>query len=290
MWYTVEIIKKIKPKYIIWENVKNVLSDKHKHNFDKYLEILRDSGYKNHSKVINAKHWGIPQNRERVFVVSIREDINKDFKFPISSLEGQQSLFNTNVIDIEPKILADILENEVDEKYYIDDDKTEQLLHELNGKKIGVNPCITPDRLDKRQNGRRFKENNEEMFTITGQDRHGVLQIDKLGNIYPSNGQNGEIYNNKGIAPTLQTKSSSSFRILIDYRIKRLTPLECWRLMGFKDNDYWKARKALEEKYYNGKDRSNSQMYKMSGNSIVVNVLEYIFEELFKDKLQKKVS
>jgi DNA (cytosine-5)-methyltransferase 1 len=179
--------------------------------------------------------------------------------------------------------------------------------------------------LDKRQNGRRFKENNEEMFTITGQDRHGVLQkavvrnddkwriksnnktncldanygkgidyhgartgvleIDKLGNIYPSNGQNGEIYNNKGIAPTLQTKSSSSFRILIDYRIKRLTPLECWRLMGFKDNDYWKARKALEEKYYNGKDRSNSQMYKMSGNSIVVNVLEYIFEELFKDKL-----
>ena len=61
--------------------------------------------------------------------------------------------------------------------------------------------------------------------------------------------------------------------------------MECWRLMGFKDNDYWKARKALEEKYYNGKDRSNSQMYKMSGNSIVVNVLEYIFEELFKDKL-----
>jgi site-specific DNA-cytosine methylase len=136
MWYTVEIIKKIKPKYIIWENVKNVLSDKHKHNFDKYLEILRDSGYKNHSKVINAKHWGIPQNRERVFVVSIREDINKDFKFPISSLKSQQSLFNTNVIDIEPKILADILENEVDEKYYLSDEYMERFIKSLDDEKL----------------------------------------------------------------------------------------------------------------------------------------------------------
>ncbi|MFW6377753.1 MAG: DNA cytosine methyltransferase, partial [bacterium] len=176
IWNTVEIIKHTKPKYVIWENVKNVLSEKHIHNFKKYKKTLRELGYKNYSKVINAKHWGIPQNRERIFVVSIRQDIDTGFCFPISSLEGQQSLFNQNVIDIEPKVLRDVLENEVDEKYYIDDKKTRELLKELTVKEIGINPCITPDRLDKRQNGRRFKENNEDMFTLTSQDRHGILK------------------------------------------------------------------------------------------------------------------
>lgn len=66
-----------------------------------------------------------------------------------------------------------------------------------------------------------------------------------------------------------------------DYRIRKLTLLECWRLMDFDDEDYWKARGALEEIYYNGRDQSNSQMYKMAGNSITVGVLEEIFKNLF---------
>ena len=65
--------------------------------------------------------------------------------------------------------------------------------------------------------------------------------------------------------------------IVDDYGIRKLIPLETWRLMGFTDDDYWKARGALENKFYNGNDRSDSQMYKQAGNSIVVNVLETIF-------------
>ena len=80
MYETIRIIEKLKPKYVVWENVKNLLSKKHIHNFNNYLKALEDLGYQNYYKVLNAKDYGIPQNRERVFTVSILG--NKDFEFP----------------------------------------------------------------------------------------------------------------------------------------------------------------------------------------------------------------
>ena len=74
MWETVRIVEKLKPKYVIWENVKNLLSKKHRHNFDSYLEIMEQLGYANYYQVLNAKDYGIPQNRERVFTVSILKE------------------------------------------------------------------------------------------------------------------------------------------------------------------------------------------------------------------------
>jgi DNA (cytosine-5)-methyltransferase 1 len=372
MWYTVEIVKHKLPKYVIWENVKGVLSKKHKHNFDQYLNELEKLGYNNYYRVLNSKDYGIPQNRERIYVISIRKDIDKGhFKFPEPFDNGLR--------------LKDLLENEVEEKYYIDNEKTEKLLSTLNGKEIlpgEVNvskkgevfdnntevascllardykglgnqsmtavavPCLTPDRMDKRQNGRRFKTDGEPMFTLTAQDRHGVLvgEPRRLGGLYDSGKsrrQAGSVWDKEGIAPTLDTmqgghrepliidenklkfvgglsekdwagdgkklsrnypqgervydsegivcsqtsqgRGTGSYTglYLIDYRIRKLTPLECWRLMDFDDEDYWKARRALERKFYNGRDRSNSQMYKMAGNSITVGVLELIFKNLF---------
>lgn len=86
LWETVRIVIDTKPKYIIWENVKNVVKGKHKQVFDKYLETLENIGYNNYvpdKYTLNAKDYGIPQNRERVFVVSIRKDVdNKTFVFP----------------------------------------------------------------------------------------------------------------------------------------------------------------------------------------------------------------
>lgn len=73
MYETLRIVEKLKPKYVIWENVKNLLSKKHRHNFDAYLEAMENLGYKNFFQVLNAKNYGIPQNRERVFTVSINE-------------------------------------------------------------------------------------------------------------------------------------------------------------------------------------------------------------------------
>ena len=86
MYETVRIVKKLRPKYVIWENVKNLLSKKHKHNFDSYLEIMEKLGYVNYYQVLNAKDYGIPQNRERVFTVSVRADVifknELNFQFP----------------------------------------------------------------------------------------------------------------------------------------------------------------------------------------------------------------
>ena len=104
MYETVRIVEKLKPKYVIWENVKNLLSKKHIHNFEAYLQTMETLGYKNYYQVLNAKDYGIPQNRERVFTVSIRNDINKKFIFPPKQ---------------ELKLgLKDILEDEVDDYYY----------------------------------------------------------------------------------------------------------------------------------------------------------------------------
>ena len=102
MYETLRIVEKLKPKYVIWENVKNLLSAKHRHNFDAYLEAMERLGYRSQYQVLNAKDYGVPQNRERVFTVSIRNDLDVDFKFP----EPQKLTIR----------LKDVLEPQVDEK------------------------------------------------------------------------------------------------------------------------------------------------------------------------------
>lgn len=117
LWHSVRIIEKLKPQYVLWENVKNVTGKKHRHVFDKYLETLEQIGYRNYWQILNAKDYGVPQNRERVFVLSIRNDIDIDYEFP-----------KPFPLDIK---LADVLEDEVDEKYYINNEKANQLILDL---------------------------------------------------------------------------------------------------------------------------------------------------------------
>ena len=81
MYESIRIIKKLRPKYVIWENVANILSDKHKHNFYKYINVMKSFGYTNSFDVLNAADYGIPQGRERIFVVSVLG--NERFEFPL---------------------------------------------------------------------------------------------------------------------------------------------------------------------------------------------------------------
>lgn len=104
MYETIRIVEKLSPKYVIWENVKNLLSKKHIHNFEAYLQTMERLGYKNYYQILNAKDYGIPQNRERVFTVSIRNDIDKKFIFPEKQLLKLK--------------LKDMLEDEVNDYYY----------------------------------------------------------------------------------------------------------------------------------------------------------------------------
>lgn len=102
------IIEDFKPKFAIAENVKALTSKKFAEEFRIVLESLEEVGYVNYWAVLNAKDYGIPQNRERVFIISIRKDIDKGFTFP-------------DTLPLELR-LKDMLEDEVDEKYYLKDD------------------------------------------------------------------------------------------------------------------------------------------------------------------------
>ena len=114
MYETIRIVEKLKPKYVIWENVKNVISKKHIHNFNNYLERMEELGYTNYYQVLNAKDYGIPQNRERVFTISILGE-HKPYEFPPKE-------------ELKLK-LKDMLEDEVDEKYYLSEDKIHSISH-----------------------------------------------------------------------------------------------------------------------------------------------------------------
>lgn len=116
LWECQKIIAAKKPKYLLMENVKNLVGKKHKPNFDKWLDWLESRGYTNYWQVLNAKDFGIPQNRERVFCVSILGD-HEPYIFP-----GKQELTIR---------LKDVLDDEVDEKYYLTTDKANQLLYTI---------------------------------------------------------------------------------------------------------------------------------------------------------------
>lgn len=114
MYETIRIVEKLKPKYVIWENVKNVISKKHIHNFNNYIERMKELGYISYYQVLNAKDYGIPQNRERVFTISIRNDLNIGYVFPEKK-------------ELKLK-LKDMLEDNVDEKYYLSNKALEYIL------------------------------------------------------------------------------------------------------------------------------------------------------------------
>lgn len=112
LWECQKVIAAKKPKYLLMENVKNLVGKKHKPNFDKWLEWLEGQGYTNYWQVLNAKDFGVPQNRERVFCVSILGD-HEPYIFP----EKQELTIR----------LKDILDDEVDEKYYLSEERVAEL-------------------------------------------------------------------------------------------------------------------------------------------------------------------
>ena len=114
MYETIRIVESLKPKYVIWENVKNLISKKHIHNFESYLKKLNQLGYTNYYQILNAKDYEIPQNRERIFTISIRNDIQKIYTFPEKK-------------ELKLK-LKDMLEENVDEKYFLSDKQIHGML------------------------------------------------------------------------------------------------------------------------------------------------------------------
>lgn len=277
MWNSIEIIKHCKPKYIIWENVKGVLQKKNIHNFEKYLSSLENIGYKNYYKVLNSKDYGIPQNRERIFVVSILGD-DDEFEFPIGEL-----------LKIN---LFELLDEYVDSQYYISIDSF--VKHNIKNIENIEEKRVGDFRYDE---GFRIRKNNLSP-TLTSKVGSSSLSANPLifnkrifyrymNNVKTNLNDNGvgnnpcsrEYVGLKEISPTLCARDYKDPKIVKflnqGLTIRKLTPKECWRLMGFDDKD-------VDICINNG--ISNTQLYKQAGNIIVVNVLEEIFKSFLLEK------
>ena len=290
------IIEEIQPRVAIAENVKNLVGKKFKPQFDIILDSLDKAGYNNYWQVLNAKDYGIPQNRERVFIVSIRKDIDNGFEFP-------------KAVPLQLR-LKDMLDDEVDEKYYLSKEQIDRINNSnfMQEKKrlqekdyvdtllardykdpkcVAVEPkrigglfdtetskhqagsiwdkeCISPT-IDTMQGGYR-----QPLVTIDDNVSNDEIKINVIGNYSPSGHDTSRIVDENGLAPTAKENHGTVTATIQNYRIRKLTPKECWKLMGFDDEDFEKGEKV----------NSNTQIYKQAGNSIVVDVLEHIFSKL----------
>lgn len=298
-----EFIQKNQPRFFIFENVKGLLSDDNGNTFNEWLNLLGGKSvnglpvlfpYENavsyhlYWKVLNAKEHGVPQNRERVFLIGIRDDQDNRFQFP-----AEEHL---------TKRLKDVLENDVDDKYFLSEQRIGTITNSERGiawtdaeKKDSAN-CILTTYFKIPTDGEYIKvksatakgyEEATEGDSISlahpgsetrrGRVGHGVAQtIDTAstqGVIQLNNPKHSQqrIYSTNGISPTLSAGSNGGGQnpckhLTNDYRIRRLTPRECFRLMDFPDSFTWTV--------------SDSQAYKQAGNSIVVNVLYKILKQL----------
>lgn len=289
LWECEKIIEKKRPPFLLMENVKALVNKKNKPFFDKWLRVLESYGYRNSWGILNSKDFGIPQNRERVFCVSLLNE-NK-FEFPVKSNQECK--------------LIDFLEKDVDERFYLTDKQVDKILFNSfaqersrigNGKIAnalrardykGSQCVIVASRGRYDNNGRIYQnlEPNEEGITNTlttvAKDNYLLIKNATKQGYLVANPGDGIDYSRlnsktrlgrvqKGMAHTL-TKIDYECVLEKNIRIRKLTPKEYWRLMGFTDEQFKQAEKV----------NSNTQLYKQAGNSIVVNVLEAIFKEMF---------
>ena len=310
----------LRPKYLFLENVRGLLNHDGGATFETIIRTLDGLGYDVEWQVLNSKNFGVPQNRERVFIIGHLRGERTRNVFPIG--RESQSTSSQSVVkigNINPS--GNGMNGEV---YQADGLAPTLTTNKGEGQKIAI-PVLTPDRAEKRQNGRRFKTDGEPMFTLTAQDRHGVVvenEIKKYGTIQPNYNQSGVVYDTDGIAPTIRAYQGGNLEPKIrvkeatkqgfaeaeigdsvnlshpnsktrrgrvgkqiantlltgesqgvvepDFRIRKLTPRECWRLQGFPD---WAFDKAQEV-------NSNSQLYKQAGNSVTVNVIAAIAKKI----------
>lgn len=252
------ILREKQPRLLLLENVKGLLSHDSGRTFATILFSLDELGYDAQWQVLNSKNFGVPQNRERVFIVGHLRGTSRPQVFPITSYNA--------------KTLGEITSGVSDAQrvYTTEQAKTLKGLGGGMGAKTGLYavPVLTPNRLKKRQMGRRFKTNGEPAFTLNTQDQHGVML----------NRQDGV----KKEVDTAGTLSSSDWRglnrnqdqtgVMKDMAIRRLTPIECERLQGFPDN--------FTKYGHDGKEMSDTQRYKMLGNAVTTNVVTEIVRGL----------
>ena len=333
MYLVGQLKEEDKPTYLFIENVKNLLSVNGGWDFARLLIEMEQQGYDAEWQVFNSKDFGVPQNRERCFIIGHLRGRSTAKVFPIEGADGKNSVqiiahkdgYRRNTQVFAPDGITETLDtgqgggrgHHVALPCFIDlsYQKTEltnkaRCLQARYNKGIANHkaevsgvaiPVLTPDRAEKRQNGRRFKEDGEPMFTLTGQDRHGIaievkeatkqgyaecrVGVDTVNLSVPgSKTRRGRV--GKEIANTLDTSCNQGIFVqvseeLVVYAvwyekyqcyiaIRKLTPKECFRLQGWSDDYFEKAQFV----------NSDSQLYKQAGNGVTVTVIETIARKM----------
>lgn len=264
-----------KPTYLFIENVKNLLSVNGGWDFARLLIEMEQWGYDAEWQVLNSKDFGVPQNRERCFIIGHLRGRSTSKIFPIEGTDGKNSVSLNLFGCINGR-------NSQRERVYDSGGLSPTISTVPGGNtepKIAIS-VLTPDRAEKRQNGRRFKEEGEPMFTLTSQDRHGVA-IDPLGVLRNVRAEYG-----KEVADTLDTSCNQGIFVQVSEEltvyavwyekyqcyiaIRKLTPRECFRLQGWSDDYFEKAQFV----------NSGSQLYKQAGNGVTVTVIEAIARKM----------
>tara|TARA_R110002126_G_scaffold6191_3_gene32726 strand:+ start:2078 stop:3211 length:1134 start_codon:yes stop_codon:yes gene_type:complete len=277
-----EFIMKNKPRYFIFENVKGLLSDDSGKTFKRWLDYLgksingnpvifpleQSANYHIYYKVLNSKNFGVPQNRERVFIVGIRDDESNYFRFPKEE-------------HLKLK-LKDVLQDNVDDKYYLSESAKQLIINNKDNisediKCISYTRCRTTGKVIKRN----FNDVCNTIHSATGGGgntdqfiKTNNKRVNKCYETHKHNLQDGDFmdsYNNtihKKISPSICARitATNDRHLYKNNWIRRLTPIECFRLQDFPETFKWSC--------------SDSQAYKQAGNSITVGVLAKIIEKL----------
>ena len=303
-----------KPTFLFIENVKNLLSVNGGWDFARLLIEMDRGGYDAEWQVLNSRDFGVPQNRERCFIIGHLRGRSSSEVFPVERTSGENRIsiiahsdgFHRNLQTFSTEGICETLDtgqgggrgpyvpiNILNKDYR----HAHEASHDTDGicgtlmardykdpKRICM-PVLTPDRVEKRQNGRRFKDDGEPMFTLTGQDRHGVA-IEPIGIIDPQGSKTRRERVGHGVANTPDTSCNQGIFVqasenLIVYAvwyekyqcyiaIRKLTPKECFRLQGWTDDYFEKAAFV----------NSDSQLYKEAGNGVTVSVIEAMAKKM----------
>lgn len=331
-----ELEEEHRPEWLIYENVKGMLSSNRGWDFLAIILEMEQLGYDVEWELFNTKNFGVPQNRERVYTIGHLRARGERKIFPLKGTDGEDSVpvkiiahrdgYRRNTQVFSPDGVTEALdtaagggrghhvgipilcnrnngircEAEVSPTLMARDYKG---LGNKEDKACVCIPVLTPDRAEKRQNGRRFKENGEPSFTLTSQDRHGVAikvkeavskgyteayEGDSINLTMPNSetrrdrvgkqsAQTLDCACNQGILVKLSDDSTVYAVWYEKYQcyiaIRKLTPRECFRLQGWTDDYFEKAAFV----------NSDSQLYKQAGNGVTVNVVQTIGEAIKED-------
>ena len=238
--------EQVKPRYLFLENVRNLLSHDKGKTFERMLKILDELGYDAEWQVLNSKNFGVPQNRERVFIIG---HLRGECTYRVFPIRREDEKLNTNG---EIKQIGNIGKSD-----NFGGNPQVTRVYDING--------IFPT-LNTMQGGGREPKILVREATKRG---YAVADVGDSINFSHPNSKTRRGRVGKNIANTLLTSDEQGV-VLSDYKIRKLTPRECWRLQGFPD---WAFDKAQEV-------NSNSQLYKQAGNSVTVNVIEEIAKRL----------